>query len=228
MATALCGGPDPPSLGHERAGVRHRHAHGRRGGLSQNPGQPRPWVNETLTRLIYLDGKPPELQPDEGVISPNAPAAAHDRQPPRNVARAVETAAASSRGADGCALRFAPGLGRDTPADAAALDKLLNTEAQRLKALLASSRRRLNPGCGAGEAVGSGGPGAGGWRARCACCFCRRRRRGIWRFRSRSTRSRAATQGARLEGGEVLANAAAHSNSGRFSGRGRELRAGLR
>lgn len=104
-------------------------------------GQQRPWVNETLTRLIYLGVNPSVPETAEGVIL------AERRQLlltiaslPEPARQQVETAALTAGVPMDALYGLLRALDRDVPPDAAALERLLAAEAERVKALLAQQQ----------------------------------------------------------------------------------------
>ncbi len=173
-------------------------------------GQQRPWVNETLTRLIYLDGKPPELQPDEGVIlSERRQLLLTIASLPEPSRAQVETAAASAGVPMDALYGLLRALGRDTPADAAALDKLLNTEAQRLKALLAQQKTLETQDAELVRLSGLAGQALADGALDAHAAFWQKAKARYLEISQSLDEVEGQLKARRLEGGEVLANAAA-------------------
>ena len=102
-------------------------------------GRQRPWVNETLTRLIYLGVAPPAPAADDGRILAERRQLLLTITSLSDPARAQVEVAAQQAGVPMDALYgLLRSLGTEVPADAVELDRLLAAEAVRVKDLLAS------------------------------------------------------------------------------------------
>lgn len=109
-------------------------------------GQQRPWVNETLTRLLYFGGKAEQLSGDDGRILGErrklllAIASLPDLQ------RVEVEQAARSEGVPMDALYgFLRSIGVQAPSDPKQLSQLLDAQAQRLRAVLTEQQTLASP-----------------------------------------------------------------------------------
>lgn len=101
-------------------------------------GRQRPWVNETLTKLLYFGATPEDLSSDEGQIL------AERRQLLLTIAglsqaerQQVEVAATAAGVPMDAVYGLLKTLGAEAPKDPAALEKVLTSQTERLKTILA-------------------------------------------------------------------------------------------
>ena len=101
-------------------------------------GQQRPWINESLRRLLYFGERPAGIEGDEGEILTERRqllvtiAALPDRE-----RQAVERIAANGSLPMDAVYGMLRALGQDAPEDPAALEELLAEQARRIKTVMA-------------------------------------------------------------------------------------------
>lgn len=104
-------------------------------------GLQRPWVNESLTRFIFLGAAPQPPAGDGGrILGERRQLLLTISALPEPKRHQVEIAAQTAGVPMDALFGLLRALGKEVPSEPAALEKMLNAEAERVKALIASNR----------------------------------------------------------------------------------------